>query len=185
MKGRLGGLGAALAAMAAVGCGGGTDEAGASVSTRPAKAEVHALSLPAHDAGGYAFETELLGLVNAHRVSLGLEALVDADAIRDVARAHSRHMVDHRFVAHVSPEGLLPGERLSGAGVAWTEAGENVAAAFATPPEVFEAWLSSPLHRENIESERWTHAGAGYAADAGPTEEHPFTHYWTLNFVRP
>lgn len=145
----------------------------------------HPLSLPAEDRAILQIESEVIRLVNAHRVSLGLNALVDSPSLRDAARAHSRHMIDHRFVGHVNPEGLGAGDRLTECGIAWTDAGENVAAGYAAPLDVFEAWMASPGHKEIIESPAWTHTGAGYAIDPEPTETFPYVHYWTQKFLKP
>lgn len=144
----------------------------------------HLLSVPTDDPGTLAFETEVTKLVNDHRATLGLAPLVDSTELRGAARAHSRHMTQHEFFAHTSPEGYSPGDRLTLNGIGWTSVGENIAADYATPQAVFDAWMASPGHRENIESALWTHAGTGYALDASPSEEFPHGHLWTMNFLR-
>jgi len=177
---------AAVAALAAAACDGeGSAEAGASPKPEPVLyANGHTLARPTDDPGTLVFEGELLRLVNAHRVALGLHALVDAPALRDLARGHSTHMIEHRFFDHSTPESWAPGERLTGAGIDWTRVGENIATGYAAPQAVFEAWLHSPSHRLNLEGESWTHAGAGYARDPSPSAEFPQAHYWTLLLVR-
>lgn len=176
------------AAAGFVGCGSGTEEENPVVwdsSGKPLSyTNGHPLSLPTEDSSVLALESDLMKLVNAHRVSKGLNALVDLGSVRDVARAHSSHMIAHGFFSHMSPEGYSPGDRLTATGISWSEAGENIAA-FATAQAVFDAWMASPGHRQNIESEQWTHAGVGYAFDAAPTAESPDAHYWTHNFLKP
>ena len=176
-----------------VGCGSPTDPGKVSPSVETAvdasvKASVdaggHPLSATTDDPGTLTFEAELIRLVNDYRVAKGLNALIDSPALRAAARAHSQHMILHRFFAHASPEGLSPGDRLSMNGIAWTSVGENIAAGYATPQAVFDAWLASPGHRENIESDQWTHTGAGYALDRAPSDDFPHTHLWTQDFVR-
>lgn len=125
-------------------------------------------------------ESELESLTNSHRVALGLHALVTRHDVRDVARAHSEHMITHRFFDHVNPEGEQPWQRASRAGVAWIEYGENIAAGFATPMSTFQAFLQSSGHRQNIEDPRWTAQGHGFASN--PHSE--FIDYWTQNFLR-
>lgn len=180
---RLGLAAGALLVGVAAGCDGPTQPP---PSTLNAKAHLngHPLVSPTEGAEILDFETELLALVNAHRVSLGLDALVDSGELRDEARAHSEHMIVHRFFDHISPEGLFPATRLDAAGIEWAEVGENIAAGYATPEAVFQGWLSSPGHRTAIEDPDWTHTGVGYAVDGEPTEEHPHVHYWTQSFVR-
>jgi len=178
-----------LAAAVGVGCGRESEAAPADGSAASSAKPVldaggHPLSAPTDDPGTLTFETELTRLVNDFRVSKGLNPLVDSPPMRDVARAHSRHMIVHRFFSHTSPEGLSPGDRLTLDGTAWTSVGEDIAAGYATPQAVFDAWLASPGHRANIESDQWTHTGAGYALDREPSDEFPHAHVWTQDFVR-
>jgi uncharacterized protein YkwD len=176
----------ALAALTAWGCEAGTDSAAAAaLPAEPALyANGHTLSQPTNDPGTLTFEAELMRLVNQYRVARGLNALVDSPPLRDLARGHSRHMIEHRFFDHLAPEAWAPGDRLHEAGIDWSRVGENIATGYATPQAVFEAWLQSPDHRENLDGADWTHAGIGYALDASPTAEFPQAHYWTLVMVR-
>ncbi|MBV8881150.1 MAG: CAP domain-containing protein [Planctomycetaceae bacterium] len=182
------GIGLALtliALVAACDAGGssGTVDAGAP-SEKTDFANGHPLTLPNTDPGVAVFETELLRLVNDHRLQLGLAPLIPATRLGDAARAHTRHMIDHRFFAHASPEGLTPAERLTLANVDWSSVGENIAAGYSTPQAVFDAWLASPEHRANMESDGFTYAGVGYAQDAEPSVEFPQVHYWAMAFLR-
>ncbi len=167
------------------GCG----SEGGSESPPPEAPAFKADAAPAAEAednqAALALESEIVRLVNAHRVSQGLNALVDSPALRAAARAHSRRMIEDRFVGHVDPQGLGAGGRLARAGIAWSNVGENIAAGYATPQEVFAAWMASPGHRAVIEDARWTQTGAGYAYDASPTAASPFVHYWTQDFMEP
>jgi uncharacterized protein YkwD len=144
----------------------------------------HPLLLPNTDPGVKVFESELLRLVNDYRLVLGLSPLLPSPVLDDAARAHSQHMIEHRFFSHSSPEGLTPGERLALARVDWTAVGENIASAYSTPQAVFEAWMASPKHRANIESDLFTHAGVGYALDPAPTADFPDLHYWAMVFLK-
>lgn len=185
---------AALGTLAFLGCGSGTGSEDAVPFSAPAAKALeatrsyengHPLAQPTADAVVLAYETEVVRLVNDHRVSRGLNALVDSGALREVARAHSHHMIVHRFTAHTNPEGLGVAERFTQSGLAWSTAGENLAAGPASPLDAFNAWMASPGHKENIEREGWTHVGVGYAADPSPTDAYPNVHYWTQNFLKP
>ena len=140
----------------AIGCGPGSEESSGTAAAGAAAAR----STP-EDAA--AFEKELLDLVNLHRVSMGLNALVESAPLTEVARDHSVDMMTQTYFGHLSPEGLTAGGRLSEAGVTWTSVGENLAEGWSTPRAVLDAWLLSPLHRENLERADWTHAGVGVA----------------------
>ena len=169
-----------IAAVAALGLAAGCSDPGSSAAadapTKTGTAPAEKASLPVED--------ELLALVNAHRVALGLNALISKDAITLAARAHSEQMSSDRFFSHRSPDGRTPGERLADAGVEWDRAGENIAAGYDTPEAVFNAWMESPTHRDAIEAIGWTHSGIGYAYDNNPTDAHPHAHYWTQDFVK-
>jgi uncharacterized protein YkwD len=144
----------------------------------------HPILIPNTDPGVEYFETELLRLVNDYRLSRGLSALTPSPRLGDAARAHARHMIQHRFISHFSPEGLEPTDRLDQASIAWDIAAENVGSAYSTPQSMFEAWLRSPTHRANIDSDRFTYAGVGYALDGEPTNAFPEVHYWAMIFLR-
>lgn len=148
-------LAAWAAGTAAIGCGPGAE--GASATATDSASAKSAFEDPVF------FEDELLALANEYRVSMGLHALIESEALKGVARDHSVDMLTQKYFAHVSPLGLSAGGRLSEAGVHWASVGENLAEGLLTPREVFEAWLLSPLHRENLARADWTHAGVGVA----------------------
>jgi uncharacterized protein YkwD len=177
---------AAMAVLAACDAGGNSSSVSSALSSDKEilDANGHPLLLPNTDPGVAVFESELLRLVNDYRLGLNLSPLIPSTRIGDAARAHARHMIEHRFISHVSPEGLLPGERLALLHVDWTAVGENIASGYSTPQDVFEAWMASPKHRANIESDRFTHAGVGYSLDPGPSGEYPETHFWAMAFLR-
>lgn len=177
---------AALAVLAACDAGGNASSvsSGVSADKEILDANGHPLLLPNTDPGVAVFESELLRLVNDYRLVLNLSPLIPSTRISDAARAHARHMIEHRFISHVSPEGLLPGERLALLHVDWTAVGENIASAYSTPQAVFDAWMASPTHRARIEDERFTHAGVGYALDAHPSAEFADVHYWAMAFLK-
>ncbi|MBI2899655.1 MAG: hypothetical protein HYY17_05685 [Planctomycetes bacterium] len=186
---------AVLAVLAVVsGCGGGggggSDGAVSSGSegTAPRDGSVtesysngHPVVLSTTDDAVLALETETERLVNDRRVAIGKNALVSTASIRNVARAHSDHMILHDFFAHTNPEGDSPGVRLTRGGVSWTMAGENLAAGYSTPQAAYDAWMNSPGHKENIERDGWVYTGVGYWYEAGSR----YGWYWTQNFTKP
>jgi len=183
------GLGIGMAILATVAAcdatGGAAGPDSASLPTGKIEYENgHALSLPNSDPGVAVFEAELLRLVNDHRLGLGLSPLVPSTRLSDAARAHSRHMIEHRFFGHATPEGQTPSERLTLANLDWNQVGENIAAGYSTPQGVFDAWMASPEHRANMESDGFTYAGIGYAQDAAPTADFPQVHYWAMALLR-
>ena len=115
-----------------------------------------------------------VGLVNEHRVSIGLSPLAWDGRVAAVAQAHSQDMVDRSFFSHTNPDGLSPFDRLAAAGISYTWAGENIAYGYPTASSVLAAWLNSPGHRANIENPNFTHHGVGLVNT-----------YWTHVFIQP
>jgi uncharacterized protein YkwD len=122
----------------------------------------HPVALSTSDEAILSVEDELFRLTNEHRASIGLPVLGEDAQTRNVARGHSAHMAVHDFFSHTNPEGEGPGDRLLRAGVRWRSYGENIAAGYPSAQAAFQAWLSSPGHRANIEGSGWTHVGNGY-----------------------
>jgi uncharacterized protein YkwD len=83
-----------------------------------------------------------------------------------IARAHSADMAARRYLSHDTPEGLNPVDRLERGGAeGFTLAGENVGKTGVTEPhqEIFDAWLASPVHRENVLAPAFNATGIGVA----------------------
>lgn len=123
-----------------------------------------------------AWEEEVFDLVNDIRAEHGLPAYKDDDTLADVARAHSQDMIDRSFFDHTNPDGELPWDRVSDAGIRWYAVAENIAAGQSTPEAVVEAWMNSPGHRANILGD-CKYLGVGLAFGGG------YGIYWTQCFA--
>ena len=97
-----------------------------------------------------AYEQEVFDLVNQIRAERGLKPFVYNETLAQVARAHSQDMIDRDFFDHTNPDGDGPDDRVSAAGVRWSQVAENIAAGQRTPEEVVTSWMNSPGHRANI-----------------------------------
>lgn len=126
-------------------------------------------------------ETHLLDHINAHRVSIGLNALIDHGVMRDLARAHSIHMAVHGFESSLNPEGDDPGDRADIAGLFWSAYAENVVYGENDAHDAFDAMLASPGMHAVIDDPFWVYAGAGYEHDASSW----WDDYWTVDFREP
>ena len=128
-------------------------------------------------------ESEILGLVNQERERSGHQPLKFSPRLAVVARGHSYDMAMRHYLAHSSPDGIAPGDRITGVGIDFEAVGENVfmadnAAAAEVPQRAMTGWLASPDHRANIDSDKFTETGVGVARSAdGRT-------YVTQDFVR-
>lgn len=98
-----------------------------------------------------AYDDEILGLINAHRASIGKPALQKSQVIWDQANTHSRNMASGAvpfghdgFSARIAAIRAALGSNGSGS--------ENVAAGYTSATAVVGGWLGSSGHRANIES---------------------------------
>ncbi|MEX1051912.1 MAG: CvpA family protein [Patescibacteria group bacterium] len=92
---------------------------------------------------------EMLDLVNAERVKVGLPKLVWDEELAQVARAHSRDMFARGYFSHTNPDGLSPFDRIERAGIDFKAAGENLAYA-ANVELAHNGLMRSEGHRANI-----------------------------------
>jgi len=105
-------------------------------------------------------EAEVHRLVNLHRTGIGLPALEWNDIIANECRQHSQEMANAHTINH---DGF--NERINKVGetISWSWAGENVAYNYSAQ-SVVTAWLNSPGHKSNIESNS-NLTGVGVAFD--------------------
>ncbi|MCH2171124.1 CAP domain-containing protein [Myxococcota bacterium] len=86
-----------------------------------------------------------------------------------VARTHARDMARRNYLAHVSPEGNGPVERLHAQGVTgFTLAAENIGKTSESDPgaAVVRGWLASPQHRDNLMAPPFNATGIGVVRDS-------------------
>ncbi|MCO6048104.1 CAP domain-containing protein [Aeoliella sp. ICT_H6.2] len=88
--------------------------------------------------------------LNLTRVLLGLDPLLVDLKLTAAARDHSHDMKEHDFFSHESP---LPGKKSfvdRAANFGAKASGENIAAGYATGPDVNLGWFHSPGHHKNM-----------------------------------
>lgn len=122
----------------------------------------------------------LLQLVNQARRSAGVPLLQLNDVLTAVAQAHAETMAREAYFDHVDTQGRGVGERLMDAGFNYRWAGENISAGKSDPREVFNWWMSSDSHRQNILKAEFTLTGFGYCYIAN--DRNSFHHYWVQVF---
>lgn len=116
--------------------------------------------------------------VSRARKSMGARKVEQDEGFETIARRHARDMVERGYMAHRSPEGDGPRERVFAifpdfVGVA----GENIAMRSIRPDEsadetalgAVEAWVDSPPHRKNLLDQRHGHVGIGVADNGRAT----------------
>jgi uncharacterized protein YkwD len=106
----------------------------------------------------------LLRLINASREQAGLPSLVDHAVLGQVAEAHSREMVENRFVGHTSPATGTAAARVERAGIRSGLVLENIGRGYSAA-EIHRGLLESPGHRANILNPDVSHVGVGVVAE--------------------
>ena len=100
-------------------------------------------------------ELETMELINAHRVSIGLNRLEKINHMSYKSEEHDNYMIANNVVNHndflARSENII--KTLGAKSVS-----ENIAYNYKTPEAVLTAWLASPSHKENIEG-NFTHFG--------------------------
>ena len=101
-------------------------------------------------------ESEIVSLVNAHRTSLGLNALNTLNIVSGVADGHTDYMIE---VGQVSHDNFAQRAQTLMTEAGAKTVGENVAYGFSSAEGVVKGWLNSEGHRKIIENPDYTHFG--------------------------
>lgn len=117
---------------------------------------------------------DLFAIVNLERMQRGLPVYQWHDQVADAAYAHSVDMAAHNRMQHTGSDGSNAGARIALAGFAWSTWGENIGAGFIEPQPLFDAWLNSSSHIDQLLGDfRYIGIGAVASSDGTP--------YWTLD----
>ncbi len=166
-------LASTLAACGAGSVGGDDDDGDDDDDDVPATAYCD----PAADwpASAAALEAEIVDLVNQHRAAGAtcggaamppVAPLTVDPALRCAARVHTLDMATRDYFDHTNPEGEAPWDRMTRAGYAWSNAGENIAGGGATAAGTMDQWMNSTGHCQNIMSDGYVHIGVGHVESA-------------------
>ena len=122
-------------------------------------------SIASHRAMSYTYnstEIETMALINAYRVSIGLNELKEINHISYKSEEHNQYMIANNVVNHndfVSrSENIM---QVLGA----KSVSENIAYNYNSPQAALDAWLKSPGHKANIEG-NFTHFGLAIQVNA-------------------
>jgi uncharacterized protein YkwD len=126
--------------------------------------------------------SRMLDLVNQRRSENGQAPLTLNSELMDSAQGHSDDMADHNFFSHTGSDGSTPWDRMQRAGYQFSTAGENIAARYATPESVMDAFMNETPpddgHRRNILNPSFRDIGIGYAFN----DTSDYKHYWSQDF---
>jgi uncharacterized protein YkwD len=128
------------------------------------------------------YQLKLLSLINEFRQQANLSPFELSTILSGAAQAHAEDMVQNSYFDHVGLDGSSPADRAQRAGYPSGFVGENIAAGNELPEAVFEQWINSPGHRDNMLNENYTEVGVGGVLHAPQTEN---SHYWVLVLGNP
>jgi uncharacterized protein YkwD len=124
-----------------------------------------------------AAEAAIVCLTNEERRKAGVKELKVNGTLMGTARAHSNDMVQRRYFAHNTPQGVTPCQRMTAAGYPWcAPLDENIRwrwdqvvtpRQFMYDPDGVKGWMQSPPHRAAILQSGATEIGVGLAAGNG------------------
>jgi uncharacterized protein YkwD len=138
-------------------------------------------------------EAELRCLHNEAGTERGISPLCVREQLMAAATAHSEDMLERGYYAHDTPEGTEPADRARAARYAYRLMAENIhmrTTSYGGDPdakdleEVFEDWMASEGHRENILNPALYEVGIGVASGDYRTELGT-TSLYTVDFATP
>jgi len=103
--------------------------------------------------------SNIIALTNQQRATAGLNTLNVDSRLTAAAQAKANNMFSEQYWDHFGPNGETPWMFISQAGYQYVYAGENLAKGFRTAEGVYEAWMASPTHRDNIMSGNYKDIG--------------------------
>lgn len=105
----------------------------------------------------------IVDLTNEKRGVSAETPLIRSAVLDKAAQLKAEHMVKNGYFNHYSPDGTSPWYWFDQVSYTYAHAGENLAIHFNDSSAVVEAWMKSPLHRENIVNQNYTEIGVGTA----------------------
>lgn len=106
----------------------------------------------------------VIKLVNSSRIEAGLSLLVENNVLTKIANDKAQDMLDKKYFAHISPDGLSPWYWFGKEKYDYSYAGENLAIDFVSAESQHAAWMKSEKHRENILNNYYNEIGVAVAA---------------------
>ena len=121
---------------------------------------------------------DLFNALNDYRAKHGLTTLIYSQTLEEAANAHLQDMYERDYFAHLTPEGLTPGDRAIAVGFCHSYVGENLAAGQRNVKAAMRAWDRSPSHQLNMLEVNYVYVGVGHFVD-------PITgrQYWAQEFA--
>lgn len=113
-------------------------------------------------------KSALVNFVNQNRKTAGVGGLSENIKLDQAAGLKAEDMVAKEYFSHNSPDGISPWHWFSEIGYDYKYAGENLAIGFFDSKDVFQAWLNSPPHKENLLNPKYQEIGTAVLQGFGP-----------------
>jgi len=110
-------------------------------------------------------QQRLLDMINNARAQNGLSQVALNSQLAQAANLKLADMFSNDYFEHTSPSGITPWFWFKKAGYNYEYAGENLAINFSQSEDVFNAWMQSPAHRENILNANFNEIGLAVKND--------------------
>lgn len=101
----------------------------------------------------------LYSLLNNARIKNGLAPLKENSKLVQSATMKAEDILKKDYFSHWSPDGISPWYWFKSAGYDFLIAGENLGIGFLDSEEIFNAWMNSRTHRQNILDPRFKEVG--------------------------
>ena len=121
------------------------------------------------------YEEDVGDLINAERTKQSLPAFTVRESLSGLADIRAQEA--SQLFSHTRPNGISCFTVLTGNGVKYQRAGENLARGQKTPKEVVKGWMDSDSHRKNILSLDFEEIGISCYQVNG-------INYWGLIFIK-
>jgi len=115
----------------------------------------------------------VLKLVNGVRSAHGVHRLMLDAQLSRTALAKAKHMVEHRYFDHDSPDGQ---------GLADSASGECIGLNYPTICRAVEGWRTSEGHHNAMVNPRYRYLGVGYAEKLIAIDGKPAKYFWVAHF---
>ena len=113
----------------------------------------------------------IIELTNKERSEANLVNLTQNEILAGAAMKKAEDILDNDYFAHTTPSGKPFYAWVHEAGYVYKSAGENLAISFIKSEDVVNAWMSSPLHKENLLDPQFTEIGVAVATGIFDNEE--------------
>ena len=108
-------------------------------------------------------KSSLIEMTNQEREKLGIGILKENSKLDEAALLKAQDILDNDYFDHYSPQGISPWYWFQQVGYNYKTAGENLAVGFLDSKEVYDAWLDSFSHKENLLNPNYNEIGIGIA----------------------